>query len=37
MYKALLRDLGYAEDFDLAELEMSLEADGLLDKFCEEF
>ena len=37
MYKALLRELGYAEDFDLAELEISLEADGLLNKFCEEF
>jgi hypothetical protein len=37
MYKALLRELGYAEDFDLAELEISLEADGLLDKFREEF
>ena len=37
MYKALLRELGYAEDFDLAELEIGLEADGLLDKFREEF
>jgi hypothetical protein len=37
MYKALLRELGYAEDFDLADLEISLEADGLLDKFREEF
>ena len=37
MYKALLRELGYAEDFDLAELEISLEADGLLDRFCQEF
>jgi hypothetical protein len=33
MYKALLRELDYAEDFDLAELEMSLEADGLLEPF----
>jgi hypothetical protein len=37
MYKALLRELGYAEDFDLADLEISLEADGLLDTFREEF
>ncbi len=37
MYKALLRELGYAEDFDLAELEISLEADGLLESFITEF
>ena len=37
MYKALLRELGYAEDFDLAALEISLEADGLLNTFCDEF
>jgi len=37
MYKALLRALGYAEDFDLAELEISLEVDGLLDTFRQEF
>lgn len=37
LYKALLRALGYAEDFDLAELEISLEADGLLDPFREAF
>ncbi len=37
MYKALLRELGYAEDFDLAELEITLEADGQLDEFCKEF
>lgn len=37
MYKALLRALDYAEDFDLAALEISLEADGLLDRFREEF
>jgi hypothetical protein len=37
MYKALLRELDYAEDFDLAELEISLEADGLLDRFRAEF
>ncbi|MGH8591049.1 MAG: BREX system P-loop protein BrxC [Gammaproteobacteria bacterium] len=33
MYKALLRELDYADDFDLAELELSLEVDGLLAKF----
>ena len=32
-YRVLLRDLGYAEDFDVAELEISLESDGLLDEF----
>jgi len=37
MYKALLRELDYSEDFDLAELEISLEADGLLDEFREKF
>jgi len=37
MYKALLRELGYSEDFDLAELEISLEADGLLEQFEQEF
>jgi hypothetical protein len=37
MYKALLRELGYAEDFDLAALEMSLETDGLLNTFRDEF
>jgi len=33
MYKVLLRELGYPEDFDLAELEITLEADGELDRF----
>jgi len=33
MYKALLRELGYAEDFDLAELEMTLEERGELEEF----
>lgn len=33
MYKALLRELDYPEDFDLAELEISLEVDGLLETF----
>jgi hypothetical protein len=37
MYKALLRALDYAEDFDLAALEISLEGDGLLDRFREVF
>ncbi len=37
MYKALLRELGYAEDFDLAKLEMDLERDGKLDAFCKQF
>ena len=33
MYKALLRELDYAEDFDLADLEMTLEGDGRPEKF----
>ena len=33
LYKALLRELDYAEDFDLADLEITLEGDGRLDKF----
>lgn len=33
MYKALLRELGYSEDFDLAELEMTLEERGELEEF----
>ncbi|HPU93803.1 MAG TPA: BREX system P-loop protein BrxC [Candidatus Saccharicenans sp.] len=37
MYKALLRELGYAEDFDLAELEITLENDNQLQYFEEEF
>jgi len=37
MYKVLLRELGYAEDFDLADLEMGLEADGLLPDFEKRF
>lgn len=37
MYKALLRELGYSEDFDLAELEIGLETDDLLDRFQQEF
>jgi hypothetical protein len=37
MYKALLRELDYAEDFDLADLEIGLEGDGLLDEFEKRF
>ncbi len=37
MYKALLRELGYAEDFDLADLEIALEGDGRLAEFEERF
>ncbi|MGA1826095.1 MAG: BREX system P-loop protein BrxC [bacterium] len=37
MYKALLRELDYAEDFDLAELERSLEADDILPEFEDTF
>jgi len=33
VYRVLLRELGYAEDFDLAELEISLEGEGRLDEF----
>jgi len=33
MYRSLLRALDYAEDFDIAELEQSLEADGRLADF----
>ncbi|HUY31328.1 MAG TPA: BREX system P-loop protein BrxC [Pirellulales bacterium] len=35
MYTVLLRELGYAEDFDVAELEIELEAEGKLDGFVE--
>jgi hypothetical protein len=37
MYKALLRELDYAEDFDLADLEIGLEGDGLLVEFEKQF
>jgi len=37
MYKALLRELDYAEDFDLAELEITLENDNQLQSFEEAF
>src|SRR5579863_6210199 len=33
MYTVLLRELDYAEDFDVAELEIELEAEGKLDQF----
>src|SRR4051795_6455155 len=33
MYTVLLRELGYAEDFDIAELEIELEAEGRLGQF----
>src|SRR5947208_2742796 len=33
MYTVLLRELGYSEDFDIAELEIELEAEGKLPKF----
>lgn len=37
MYRQLLRELGYAEDFDLAEMEITLEADKKLERFEKEF
>jgi hypothetical protein len=33
MYAVLLRDLGYSEDFDIAELEIELETEGKLPEF----
>ncbi|MDX2242101.1 MAG: hypothetical protein NW224_15555, partial [Leptolyngbyaceae cyanobacterium bins.302] len=33
MYTVLLRELGYAEDYDIAELEIELEREGQLDAF----
>lgn len=35
MYTVLLRELGYAEDYDIAELEIELEKEGRLDEFME--
>jgi hypothetical protein len=35
MYRALLGHLGYAVDFDIAELEIELEGEGKLDEFIE--
>lgn len=37
MYRAFLRELGYSDDPDLAELEIGLEADGRLEAFQERF
>lgn len=37
MYRSLLRALDFAEDFDIAALEQSLEADGRLDDFVARF
>ena len=35
MYVVLLRELGYAEEWDIAELEIELEAEGRLEDFVE--
>lgn len=35
MYRVLLRELDYAEDYDVAELEIDLEREGKLDQFKE--
>ena len=37
MYKLFLKNLDYAEDLDLAELEISLEEDGALERFEEAY
>lgn len=37
MYGLFLKSLGYAKDLDLSELEITLEAEGRLDRFIEEF
>ena len=37
MYRVLLRELGYADDFDIAELEIGLEAEGRLEAFIQRF
>jgi len=37
MYKLFLKNLGYAEDLDLAELEISLEEAGELERFKEAY
>ncbi len=37
MYRAFLRELGYSDDLELAELEISLEADKRLGEFMERF
>ncbi len=36
MYTVLLRELDYAQDYDLAELEIELEAEGRLKRFVEQ-
>jgi len=33
MYRVLLRELGYAQDYDVADLEIELEGEGKLDEF----
>src|SRR5256886_160923 len=33
MYTVLLRELGYAEDYDIADLEITLEKEGRLEEF----
>jgi len=35
MYRVLLRELDYSEDYDIAELEMKLESEGKLDALME--
>ena len=37
MYRVFLRELGYPNDLDLAELEIQLEEDGRLDEFTADF
>lgn len=37
MYRVLLREFGYAEDFDIAELEIGLEGEGQLAEFIQRF
>jgi hypothetical protein len=37
VYRVLLKTLGYAEDFDLAELEITLESDSRLETFEKRF
>lgn len=37
MYRQLLQQLGYAEDLDLAELEITLEGKGELERFKDEY
>jgi hypothetical protein len=37
LYRVLLRELGYADEFDLAELEISLESEGKLEEFIQRY